>query len=559
MSKKLLPFILFILFFQITKAQNEFITVWKPGLAPSPPSIGIPYSSNENQIWFPGKGTNYTIYWEEIGYPSHHSTIQNINSDYNILIDFGAPLNPISSEATYRVQVSGENGFFNQIQFNNHQIINGNQPIGIVGDHYKILKIEQWGNIKWSSMERAFNNCESLDVTATDIPDLSIVTDLSNMFSNCKNLVANPTINNWNISNITNLTGTFSGCDLFNQPLENWNTSNVTSMATTFLMAKNFNQPLGNWNTSKVVTTGSMFFNASQFNQPIGNWDMSSNLEMELMFQNAVKFNQPLGNWNTSKVIEMNFMFGNAKAFNQNLNSWDTGQVKMMNQMFFLAEQFNGNISNWNVSNVINMAYMFNGATNFNQNIGGWNVGNVTNMLNMFNNATSFDQNLGNWRLNSLQQANNIFTNTALSCQNYDNTLYGWSLNQSIPNNINISPLTPLVFSHPGAVTARAYLISYKGWTITGDTYNGNCVSKLGTSEVKLENHLELYPNPATDIIYIKNIRAEHYTILDLAGRVIVQGVPNDKQINIQNLVPGNYLLQLYVKDSIQNFKFIKK
>ncbi|MCS4301296.1 BspA family leucine-rich repeat surface protein [Chryseobacterium sp. BIGb0232] len=558
MSKKLLLFFLFIVFIQIAKAQNEFISVWKPSL-PSYSSIGIPYNSNENQIWFPGKGTNYNIYWEEIGYPSHNATISNLSSDYQILIDFGHPLNPTPSDATYRVKISNGNGNFDQIQFMSSQIINGNQTLGTVGDSYKIVNIEQWGNITWNSMQHAFNRCENLDITATDTPDLSEVNDMSNMFYNCHNLVGNPTINNWDISHVTSLVGTFNACYLFNQPIGNWNTSNVTSMAATFLMAQNFNQPIGNWNTSKVKTTTSMFFYALEFNQPIGTWDMSHNLQMELMFVGAGQFNQPIGNWNTSNVTDMHAMFQYATNFNQDISAWNTGNVKLMRDMFFMAEQFNINISNWNISNVKDMSNMFNGAKKFNQNIGGWDVSSVTNMSNMLNNAKAFNQDLGNWKLNSLQIANNIIANTAINCQNYNNTLYGWSQNQSISNNVNISPVSSLVYSTPQAATARDYLMNYKGWTITGDTYNQECESHLGTSDIKTDSTISIYPNPATDLVYIKNTHAEQYAILDLAGRVILKGIPVNKRIHIQTLTPGNYVLQLQSKDTVQNLKFIKK
>ncbi|MGE8552308.1 MAG: BspA family leucine-rich repeat surface protein [Chryseobacterium jejuense] len=558
MRKKLLLFILFVVFFQITKAQNEFITVWKPSL-PSSSSVGIPYNSNENQIWFPGKGTDYNIYWEEIGYPSHNATLSNVSSDYQILIDFGHPLNPLSSDATYRVKISKGNGDFNQIQFMNSQIIIGNQPSDMVGDSYKIVNVEQWGNIKWVSMKQAFHRCENMDITANDIPDLSEVTDMSNMFYSCHSLVGNPSINNWDISNVTSLVGTFNTCYLFNQPVGNWNTSNVTSMAATFLMAQEFNQPIGNWNTSKVETTTSMFFYASKFNQPIGNWNMSNNLQMELMFVNAAKFNQPIGSWNTSNVIDMHSMFQFATDFNQDISTWDTGNVKLMRNMFFMAEQFNSNISTWNVNKVKDMSYMFSQAKKFNQNIGAWDVSSVTSMLSMLSNAEAFNQDLGNWKLNSLQIANNLMENTAISCQNYNSTLYGWSQNQSISNNINISPVSSLTYSTNQAATARDYLMNYKGWTITGDTYNPECAPQLGTSEIKIDSKISIYPNPATDIIYIKKTSADHYTILDMTGRIIAKGTPENEQIPIRTLVPGNYILQLYIKEGIQNLKFIKK
>ena len=561
MCKKILPFLLFIVSFQIVKAQNEFITVWKPSLPSVPPSTnysGILYSSTANQIWFPVRGANFDIHWEEIGYPSHNATITGVYSDYHVLIDFGAPYNPNPSEATYRIEVSNGDGSFQQIRFADAELFIGGFIAGTVGDIFKILRIEHWGNTQWSSMRQAFQGCRALDITATDIPDLSDVTDMSNMFYDCNNLIGNPSFNNWDISNVTNLAGTFTSCYVFNQPIGNWNTSNVTEMGVMFMIAKAFNQPIGNWNTSKVTSTISMFFNASEFNQPIGNWDMSNNLNAELMFGYAGKFNQPIGNWNTSKIVKMNSMFHAAKSFNQDIGGWNTGNVELMQSMFALTDEFNKDISNWNVGKVYKMDNMFNGAKKFNQDIGKWNVGLVANMAGMFNNAIAFNQSLGNWNLSSLQIANDILKNTALSCQNYDNTLFGWSINPSTPNNINISN-APLVYSHPGAVTARDFLINIKNWTIIGDTYNAQCESQLGTSNTILNNETRVYPNPATDILYIKNSRAEKYTILDPTGRTVLKGTLVDERINIQHLASGSYILQLHAKDNVQSLKFIKK
>ena len=36
----------------------------------------------------------------------------------------------------------------------------------------------------------------------------------------------------------------------FNQPLNNWNVSNVTNMDDMFQLATKFNQPLNNWKTN---------------------------------------------------------------------------------------------------------------------------------------------------------------------------------------------------------------------------------------------------------------------------------------------------------------------
>ena len=42
----------------------------------------------------------------------------------------------------------------------------------------------------------------------------------------------------------------------FNQPLNNWNVSNVTDMKEMFERAHSFNQPLNKWNVSNVEDMG---------------------------------------------------------------------------------------------------------------------------------------------------------------------------------------------------------------------------------------------------------------------------------------------------------------
>ena len=56
----------------------------------------------------------------------------------------------------------------------------------------------------------------------------------------------------------------------FDQPLNNWNVSNVTNMRRMFLNATSFNQPLNKWNVSNDVTyMRRMFDGADSFNQPL--------------------------------------------------------------------------------------------------------------------------------------------------------------------------------------------------------------------------------------------------------------------------------------------------
>ena len=76
-------------------------------------------------------------------------------------------------------------------------------------------------------------------------------------------------INNWDVSNVTNMTSIFEDAHFFNQSLNKWNVSNVRNMNRMFQNATSFNQPLNNWNVSNVNFMGSMFYNAESFNQPL--------------------------------------------------------------------------------------------------------------------------------------------------------------------------------------------------------------------------------------------------------------------------------------------------
>ncbi|PQA98037.1 hypothetical protein B0A70_00160 [Chryseobacterium piscicola] len=557
MKFTLLSFICFVFSFNIIKAQNEFITTWKPSNIQNPIPDSPPYISSSTQAWAPFRGTGYTIFWEEVGYPSHNMTMANVSSSNQVLLDFGTPHNPIPGNATYKVKVSNGSGNFYRIAFRDNTLI-GNMN-DIMGDSSKILEINQWGSIAWSSMGSAFSGCTNLNMLAIDSPNLMGVSDMSYMFQGCSTLSGNTSFNNWNISSVTSLLGTFSGCYLFNQPIGNWNTSNVQSMAALFLMAQNFNQPIGNWNTSQVSAMDAMFNSAKNFNQAIGNWNVSNVLEMEFMFANAWAFNQPLESWNTSQVTEMNGMFLFAKAFNQPIGSWNISKVTKLQNMFTSAIVFNQPIGNWNTSNATSMSAMFQNATSFNQNISNWNTSQVTSIQNMFTNATIFNQNLGNWNLFSLLYAGGVFNNSGLSCQNYDSTLYGWSIHPQTPNNINLNSASPLIYTHPAAVNARNFLITTKGWTIAGDSYDDKCESILSTKEITAENQLLIYPNPASDYVYIKNLKGRaNYKFFDNSGRLILQNSSDKNKINIRTLTKGNYFLLVETKDMVKTFKILK-
>ena len=78
------------------------------------------------------------------------------------------------------------------------------------------------------------------------------------------------------------------------------------------------------WNTSEVTDMSRMFWDAHNFNQDISKWDVSSVTNMEDMFMCAKSFNQDISGWDVSKVTDMNEMFYDEmfyKADNFNLEN----------------------------------------------------------------------------------------------------------------------------------------------------------------------------------------------------------------------------------------------
>ena len=311
-------------------ATDDFVTTWR---VTDGQSITIPTYATETY--------HYTVSWGS-GEAADTATYT------------GNAVHTYADEGDYEVRI---NGTFPRIYFNNE------------GDKDNIIAIDQWGNGRWTSMEKSFYGCSNLVGDTNDRPDLSAVTDMNNMFN---------------------------GAALFNQDIGDWDVSKVTNMSNMFAHAAIFNQPIGGWDVSSVTNLSGMF-QYSSFNQPIGGWDVSSVTNLSGMFQYS-SFNQPIGGWNTGEVTDMNNMFNDDRLFNQPIGDWVTRNVTNMSAMFRNAYAFNQRIGGWVTRNVTDMSYMFEVAINMRQDIGTWDVRNVTNMENMIDGTAHIPTaNFGLW------------------------------------------------------------------------------------------------------------------------------------------------------------------
>ncbi|MFN2374770.1 MAG: BspA family leucine-rich repeat surface protein [Cyclonatronaceae bacterium] len=355
-----------------------FITIWKTD------NEGV---SDDNQITIPGEGTGYQISWQEVDNPDNFGSETGTDEH---TVTFPSP-------GIYRVAISGD---FTRIHFGLYTVHGG-------GDEKKILDVEQWGNIVWTTMQSAFMNASNLVISATDVPDLSQVEDMFQMFMRAESLTGD--FSGWDVSNVTTLGAMFWLAGTFDSDLSSWNVSNVTDMQTMFAGAGSFNSDLSGWDVSNVTNFGYMFSGAGSFTSDLSGWDVSNATRILNMFTGAGSFTSDLSGWDVSNASNLSSMFSGAGSFTSDLSGWDVSNVTDMDSMFRDATSFNSDLSTWDVSNVTNMRLMFQGASSFTSDLSGWNVSNVTNMGFMFEGAIVFNSDLNSWDVRNVTNMNSMF------------------------------------------------------------------------------------------------------------------------------------------------------
>ena len=80
----------------------------------------------------------------------------------------------------------------------------------------------------------------------------------------------------------------FVGCSIFTgKGLENWNVSNVTNMNYMFYECKNLDCDLSRWDVSGLCEAAYVFKSCIKFDCDLENWDVSKLFNKEQMFNNC--------------------------------------------------------------------------------------------------------------------------------------------------------------------------------------------------------------------------------------------------------------------------------
>lgn len=120
--------------------------------------------------------------------------------------------------------------------------------------------------------------------------------------------------------------------------------------------------------------------------------------------------------------------------------------------------------------------------------------------------------------------------------------------------------------ANPNSLTKNFTI--FNGSLYFGANYNGSGdeVWKLtdtdagaGTIELQKGVNLTIYPNPVTDILYIKtDIEIKSLSIIDITGKIMDTNNINPNQIDVSHLISGIYFLKVETVAGIRIEKFTK-
>jgi len=143
--------------------------------------------------------------------------------------------------------------------------------------------------------------------------------------------------------------------------IEDFDVSRVTNFEEIFQGHTTFNDDISRWNTANAMNFKHLFYSASVFDQDLSKWNVERVKNFDLTFRSATNFRgRGLENWNTVSATSMYDTFAYSSSFQgDSIINWRTENVKNMQHMFRHAEGFNADLSSWNVTHVTDFYDMF--------------------------------------------------------------------------------------------------------------------------------------------------------------------------------------------------------
>ena len=161
-----------------------------------------------------------------------------------------------------------------------------------------ITEVTSWGDGTGTVLGNGgFNG----SVNLTDVARIpTTMENLDNFLSADSAAFTGESLSQWDVSNVTDMTGMFANMKGVTGDVSGWDTSNVVWMDNIFA-GSTFNGDISDWNVRNVKSF-SLAFSDSTFNGDISRWEPVSATAMVFMFNNATSFNQNLSGWDVSNV-----------------------------------------------------------------------------------------------------------------------------------------------------------------------------------------------------------------------------------------------------------------
>jgi len=269
---------------------------------------------------------------------------------------------------------------------------------------YKEDKQDKISNDK--ELHEYFDNKTNSEKLTIVLTENQVITDMSYMFNNCKNLYS-VDFSKWSTSNITNIESMFQLTNIIEIPksLSNLMTTKLTNMRGLFckcthLETKNQEKlRFGNSSTQNVKDMSLLFNGCRKLKLiELKGLDVRNVEDMSYMFSRCTELKEvQLGKWNTGNLQNACGMFNKCEKLSSlsGISNWSMENVTDISIIFQFCESLDKlpDISKWNLNKVKDISGVFSGCSKlkslpakyFNK----WQSGSITSMCGLFNECTS--------------------------------------------------------------------------------------------------------------------------------------------------------------------------
>lgn len=255
-------------------------------------------------------------------------------------------------------------GFVEKDRFYGKSSESGRPISATKGNVPKKLKISGGEGLR--SISNMFKVSNHKQITHLDFSNLTVhnVTTAKDMLWPEENLVDIIGLEKWDVSHFSDMSGMFSNCKQLRSigNVSSWVTANVKNFSNMFSRCLNLQKVpgVGDWNVSKGENFFAMFFDCSNLNDigDLSGWEVKNAINFHHIFCGCRKLCHigDLSDWNVENVKNFNGMFADCQELNNigDLSRWNVSNGQSIARMFYLCKNLRtiGQLYNWNITNL---------------------------------------------------------------------------------------------------------------------------------------------------------------------------------------------------------------